>query len=65
MNLKLSLDTLLEILSNWEKDKVWISFSCDDIEYLESNIIIKGLGTYLTKDEVINEIRKYKGDGLN
>lgn len=65
MNLKLSLDILLEILSNWEKDKVWISFSCDDIEYLESNVIVKGLGTYYAKDEVINEIRKYKGDGLN
>lgn len=65
MNLKLSLDTLLKTLGNWEKDKVWISFCGNDIEYLESNIIIKGLGTYYTKDEVINEIRKYKGDGLN
>lgn len=65
MNLKLSLDILLEILGNWEKDKVWISFSGNDIKYLESNIIIKGLGTYYTKDEVVNEIRKYRGDDLN
>jgi len=53
-----NLNKWIDIYNNWEKDKVFIySYNdCDEIEYLEKDIIVKTLGVYYTKYEVFMKI---------
>jgi hypothetical protein len=61
-----NLNKWIDIYNNWEKDKVFIYNynDCDEIEYLEKDIIVKTLGEYYTKYEVFMKIISNCPEGL-